>query len=155
MKKENKFSYLGYTYLSVPHGWISIIEEMLVKIDKEVRPWFIPLWFANLVNELATNGSVVYVKSWFWYKILNKITKGIRITDIKDKYAGIRVYGYFNDDIDKIVEWVEDECEKTCEVCGSRSDVKVSGKNWFYNLCIDCRLEKGIKITKTDEQKEI
>lgn len=150
-KKQKKYTYLGYVYPSVPKGWVKIIENMVEQIDKIVRPWYIPLFILNIISKLANGGSVCYVKNWFWQNVLEKITKGVKITDIKDKYAGLRVYGYFNDKVDEIVEIAEVMCDRTCERCGSLDDVKVSGKNWYYNYCAKCREEKGLEISKTDE----
>lgn len=92
---------------------------------------------------MAFGNSICYIKYRPWYYIHHKLTKGVLITDIKDKYAGLRIYGYFNEEIDKIIDWAEDECSKTCEKCGSKDDVQnwsvIKSRGWVYNYCIDCR----------------
>jgi hypothetical protein len=140
-----KYFYLGYNYPGVPEPWQPIIIETLKKIDKVVRPWYIPLFLMNFIKYMGFGDSVYYIKYRPWYYLHHKLTKGVLITDIKDKYAGLRIYGYFNDEIDKIIDWAEDECDKTCEKCGSRDDVENwsvnKGKGWLYNYCHDCRAE--------------
>jgi hypothetical protein len=85
---------------------------------------------------------VVRVRSWFWYRIRTKLTKGQIITDIKDKFATLRIYGHFGEEIEKIIEQAEDECYKTCERCGGKEKVRSVGKGWIYNLCKTCRKPK-------------
>jgi hypothetical protein len=91
---------------------------------------------------LATGNSVVRVKNRFWYNIRKKLTKGQIITDIKDKFAGLRIYGNFGPKIEEIVKKAEDQCFATCERCGSQQKVRTVGKNWVYNLCKSCRYGK-------------
>jgi len=136
------YTYLGYTYLSVPDPWKPIVRKLIKDIDRLVRPWYIPAIILNAINLLATNGSVVYVRSFFWLHILESITKGVRISDIKDKYAGLRVYGSFTDAIDALIAQAETDCENTCEKCGSHNDVQEYGKHWVYSYCKECRDEK-------------
>ena len=64
------------------------------------------------------------------------------ITDIKDKFATLRIYGHFGEEIEKIIEQAEDECYKTCERCGGKEKVRSVGKGWIYNLCKTCRKPK-------------
>ncbi len=144
MKTYKKYQYLGYTYPGVSKHWVPIVEEMLVKIDKQIRPWYIPRFILNVIHYWATNNSVVQVESWFWYNLFHKIIP-ITIMDIKDKYAELRVYGSFTKEVQEIVDWAEKECELTCEKCGSRSDVQYCGDRWVYNYCVDCRVETGLE----------
>ena len=61
------------------------------------------------------------------------------ITDIKDKYAGLRIYGYLNDVCYKIIKQAEAECDNTCEFCGSTSEVEIwNDCGWMWNLCPVC-----------------
>ena len=151
MDNYKKYQYLGYTYPGVSKHWKSIVEEMLIKIDKQVRPWYIPRFILNLIHYWATGNSVVRVERWFWYNLFHKIIP-VTIMDIKDKYAELRVYGSFTKEVDEIVKWAEKECELTCEKCGSRADVKYCGNRWVYNYCIDCRIETGLeKEVSTNE----
>jgi hypothetical protein len=139
LKISKKYKYLGYTYLSIPSGWQDIVADMLVRIDKTTRPWYIPRVLLNWLHWLGTGGSVVRVRSWFWFNIFKKLYSDCAITDIKDKYAGLRVYYSATDEVSKIIEDVIETCDKTCEGCGSTKSVKVVGKGWMYNICKDCR----------------
>jgi hypothetical protein len=134
-----KYSYLGYTYLSIPEPWKPIVSRFLRDVDKIIRPWYIPRIFLNIVNNLATGGSVVRVRSWFWLRVLEYFTKGVHITDIKDKYATLRIYGSFTDDIWKLQEAAEEACTHICEKCGSTQDVDFYGEHWVYCYCGKCR----------------
>lgn len=144
MNRFKKYSYIGYHYPSVSTYWLPVIEEMFKRIDKQVRPWFIPRFILNIINYWATENSVVRVESWFWYNIFTKIIP-VKIYDIKDKYAELRVYGSFTKEVEDIADWAVNECEKICEKCGSKADVKYCGKRWIYNYCIDCRVEAGLE----------
>ena len=135
---SRKYRYLGYTGLSIPEGWVPIVKETILQIDREVKPKWIPRFILNWISDLAMGGSVVMVKNRFFYRIYTKLTKGILITDIKDKYAGIRIYGFFNDKIDEYISWAEILCDNTCEQCGSHREVEIRGKHWYYNLCKKC-----------------
>lgn len=144
MNQFNKYQYLGYHYPGVSKHWYPTILEMFEKIDKQVRPWYIPRFVLNILHYWATKNSVVSVDSWFWFKIFHKIIP-VTIYDIKDKYAELRVYGSFTKEVEDITEWAVSECEKICEKCGSRADVQYCGNRWIYNYCIDCRVEAGLE----------
>ena len=141
--KEEKYSHVGYHYASVPKGWKSIIEKAIQDIEKEMWPRWIPMFIKRKIHYLATGNSVVMVKNIFWYKVRKKLTKGQMITDIKDKFAGLRIYGYFGPEIEEIVKKAENECYGTCERCGSNQKVRTVGKGWLYNLCKSCRYSKA------------
>jgi len=139
MKVSEKYRHIGYSYPGVPNPWKPIVEKAIVNIERKMWPRWIPLFLKRKIHYWATGNSVVRVKSRFWYKVRNILTKGQMVTDIKDKYASLRIYGYFGNDIEKIVRKAEKECAKTCERCGSRESAKAVGKNWIYNLCKSCR----------------
>jgi hypothetical protein len=136
------YHYLGYTYPNVPEPWRPIVLRLIRDIDRLVRPWYIPRIPLNIINALATNGSVVRVRSRFWLHVLDSVTKGVRIHDIKDKYAGLRVYGSFTDAIQALVDKAEEDCYNTCEKCGSHDNVQVCGEHWVYSYCGKCRRDK-------------
>ena len=48
--------------------------------------------------------------------------------DIKDKYATLRIYGFFGEEIRTIIKEATKECSETCESCGSKDGVKTTGK---------------------------
>ena len=136
------YRYLGYSSPDVPDGWKPIVKEMIVNIDRMVRPWYMPRFVLNWLSDLATGGSVVRIKNIYLYSVLRYFIKHNKITTIKDKYAGLRVYGYFDNKVDDYVESIIDMCEGICENCGSKIDVKVCVRNgWDYNYCSKCREE--------------
>jgi sensor c-di-GMP phosphodiesterase-like protein len=142
MKVSEKYRHIGYSYPGVPKGWQKIVEKTTEDIEKAMWPRWIPLFIKRKIHYLATGNSVVSVKSRFWYKVRKFLTKGQIVTDIKDKYATLRIYGYFSPEIDEIVKKAEDQCFATCERCGSQQKVRTVGKNWVYNLCKSCRYGK-------------
>ena len=142
MKIYQKYKHIGYSHPAVPEGWKSIVEKAIVDIEKEMWPRWIPMFIKRIIHYLATGNSVVYVKYQFWYKVRKRLTKGQMVTDIKDKFAGLRIYGHFGDEIEAIVEKAEVECYRTCERCGSNQKVRTVGKGWLYNLCKSCRYSK-------------
>ena len=142
MKVSEKYKHIGYSYPGVPKGWQKIVEKTIEDIEKAMWPRWIPLFVKRKIHFLATGNSVVGVKNIFWYKVRKFLTKGQIVTDIKDKYATLRIYGYFSPKIDEIVKKAEDQCFATCERCGSQQKVRTVGKNWVYNLCKSCRYGK-------------
>jgi len=136
---SKKYRHIGYSFPGVSKGWKVIVEKSIVDIEREMWPGWIPLFVKRLIHYLATGNSVVRVKSRFWYKIRQKLTRGQIITDIKDKFAELRIYGNFGPEIESIIERAERECYETCEKCGSNERVKKFGRNWVYNLCKSCR----------------
>jgi hypothetical protein len=143
---SEKYKHIGYSYAGVPTGWKSIVEYTIQKIEKEMWPqWYLPMFIKRLIHYLATENSVVGIKYKNCYKLRRYLTKGQIVMDIKDKFAGLRIYGYFDKPIDRIVEEAEIQCENTCEYCGSTEDTQVVGSHWVENLCINCREKNGKK----------
>jgi hypothetical protein len=139
-KFANKYRYLGYTHLSVGDGWKPLVVELIKIIDREVRPWYIPLWLINIISDMGCGGSIVRIKNVYFYYVLIKLTKNVKIHDIKDKYAELRVYGAFTDVIENHINKTVEKCCGTCESCGSNINVTVCIKNhWYYNYCECCR----------------
>lgn len=141
-KVSEKYRHIGYSYPGVPNPWKPIVEKAIIEIEREMWPRWIPLFIKRWIHYLATGNSVVKVRSRFWYRIRAKLTKGQIITDIKDKFATLRIYGSFGEEIEKIIEKAEDECYRTCERCGGKEKVRSVGKGWIYNLCKICRKPK-------------
>lgn len=155
MKSINKefnpknYTHIGYSYPGVPAGWSSTLYKTIPKIEKAMWPSWMPMWIKRLIHRLATGNSCVRVRSRFWDKIRKYFTKGQMITDIKEKFATLRIYGYFGDEIAKIIEQAELECSITCAKCGYTEEwiedpvymKTVNLRGWYTNLCTDCRKE--------------
>lgn len=142
---------MGYTYTSVPDGWVPIVKQMLRDIDKEIRPWYVPRFLLNWLYLLAHGNSVVRVRSQFAYTILQKIPTFSKcfIMDIKDKYAELRVYGAFSPEVEKIIDAAIEQSNLTCERCSSVFRVRVVDYGWLYNLCQGCRVDEQSKRVRS------
>jgi hypothetical protein len=138
MEFYKKYSHVGYSYLNVNDGWKPIVKKAVIEIEKEMWVKWLPFFIKRWIHYLAYGRSVYYIKFRIFYKLRNILTNGNIITDIKDKYATLRIYGFFNNKINFIIEKAEKECDKTCEKCGSRENVSNVGKNWIYNYCKKC-----------------
>ena len=136
---RKKYSHIGVSYPSVPQGWKPIVEKALIEIEKEMWVSWLPMFLKRWIHYLATGNSVVRIRSQFWYKIRKILTHGgMIVMDIKDKYSTLRIYGNFNDKIFDMIDDADKECQKTCEICGGKENVKLREGNWLYTLCDDC-----------------
>lgn len=143
MKSYKKFPHIGYAYAAVPDSWVPIVEKAIAQIEKVMWPRWMPMFLKRKIHYWATGNSIIRVRSRFWYKVRDYLTGNQIITDIKSKYAQLRIYGFFGNEIEYIIEKAEKECERTCEMCGHQGDdVKISGQGWYYNLCDKCFREQ-------------
>lgn len=139
IKFSNKYKHIGYSWVGVPKGWEEIVKKGIIEIEKEMWFNYIPLFLKRWIHYLATGNSIIRVKNRFFYKIRQKLTKGQIVNDIKEKYATLRIYGYFGENIYKIIHKLEKECSKTCQQCSSKKGVKLYTDGWYYNLCNKCK----------------
>lgn len=135
-----RYRHVGYSHPSVPVPWIPIVEDAIVKIEREMWPKWMPMWSKRLIHYLATDNSVVRIKYWWAHKIERKLRKGM-LTQIKDKYATLRMYGYHTKEMQEIIEQAQKKCSETCEQCGSKENVEIRGESWVRNLCNKCSKE--------------
>ena len=54
MKISEKYKHIGYSYPSVPEGWLKIVEKAIVDIEKEMWPRWIPMFIKRIIHYLAT-----------------------------------------------------------------------------------------------------
>ena len=68
-----------------------------------------------------------------------------RVVQVKEKFGSLRFYtNYSTDATDKVIEKMEEECDKTCERCGAPGTLRTDG--WWQVLCDKCNAEiKGNK----------
>jgi hypothetical protein len=116
---DDKYSYLGYTlnpYLENTKEY-EVIQNFLKYVDKKMRPIWCPKFLLRLFYYLGNDNSVVRVKNKFFSNLRNKIMKGFLLTDIKTKWNDhdIRIYGYFNDEIEEEIDKVEERIWNLCE----------------------------------------
>jgi hypothetical protein len=127
--KFNKYRYLGVVQPEVPKPWEPIILEMLKKIDKIARSKFIPRALLNFLSRFLPTLLVQFFPNTY-------------ITQIKQKFGALRIYGVFLEDVQKIVDATEVECNNTCEFCGNSNTTHVMVKSWVRNLCVTCKEQK-------------
>jgi len=137
-----KYRHVGYSYPSVPKGWKPIVKNAIVEIEKEMWPRWIPFFIKKAIHYLATGNSVVQIKYQWAYKLRSKLTDSCMISDIKEKYATLRIYTYGNEKINAIIEMAENLCDTTCMECGSMTDVEVVNSRWVSILCKKCKNKK-------------
>lgn len=138
MEFHKKYRHVGISYPGVPKGWVPIFERAIVAIEKEMWPGWMSFHLKRLIHWLAAGNSVVCIKFRWAERLRDFCTHGQMITDIKEKYATLRIHGHFREDINKIIREAETECEKTCQECGNTEDVKINDGGWLYNLCPAC-----------------
>lgn len=138
MEFYKKYRHVGISYPGVPQGWVPIVERAIIYIEREMWPRWMPFPLKRFIHWLANGNSVVRVKYWWAYRLRQRLTKGQMITDIKEKYATLRIYGYFGKEIDTIIEMAEIQCSYTCQQCGSQDNVRMTGEGWLYTLCEKC-----------------
>jgi hypothetical protein len=93
-----------------------------------------------------------------WFDIIYNLTKKIheidptvKITQIKEKFAGLRYYiTTGTDEVWNLIEEAENEASKTCEKCGTKENVKVRGEGWIRTTCQECQ----DRIDKEREERE-
>lgn len=69
----------------------------------------------------------------------------LEIHQIKEKFAGLRFYWSGNnvpteicDEFRKMIEDAESESYRVCEQCGTRENVGLVYKGWYYTVCENC-----------------
>ena len=138
MEFHKKYSHVGISYPEVPNGWLPIVEKAIQAIEKEMWPRWIPMPLCRLIHWLAMGNSIVRIKYHWAFELRQRLTRGQMITDIKEKYATLRIYGFFGDEIDVIIDQAEKECNDTCQECGTRGNVHRINVGWVYNVCDTC-----------------
>jgi hypothetical protein len=138
MEFHEKYSHVGYSYIGLPNAWVPIVEHAIRQIEKEMWPRWLPMPVCRLIHWLATGDSVVRVKFWWAYHLRQRLTRGQIITDIKEKYATLRIYGFFGSQIDEIIRQAVRACDETCQECGLTEGVDQIYAGWAYNLCAKC-----------------
>jgi hypothetical protein len=140
MEFYKKYRHIGNSYAGVPKYWVPVVEKHLKRIEKVMWPqWWMPLFVKRFIHFLATDNSVVRIRYRWAYKLRNKLTGHQIIQDIKEKYGTLRIYGYHGKEIDDIITEAENECDNTCQDCGSNNEVKCVNNGWVYALCQECR----------------
>lgn len=69
----------------------------------------------------------------------------IYIDQVKEKFAGLRIYVTYDNvpedvrkDIETLIEEAEKEASETCEECGTKENVGMRVNGWYTVMCEDC-----------------
>jgi hypothetical protein len=65
------------------------------------------------------------------------------ITQIKEKFAEARIYGYFPDEIQNMADIAERASYQICYECGSCFNVGQTENGWITTLCENCAKKQG------------
>jgi len=140
-KIASKYKHIGYSYPNVPDGWLPIVIDVIIKIEKEMWPqWWIPMFIKRWIHYLATGNSVVFIKYQPFHKLRTHLNKGMMVIDIKDKYCELRIYGYFNDKIYDILDEANKKIYNICEdcACNVKDNMEKQYHGWWRRLCDKC-----------------
>lgn len=77
----------------------------------------------------------------------------IEILQIKEKFAGLRVYlSKYTDELRSMIEDAEADSYHTCEVCGKHINKPITEHHWIYPMCRKCFDEMNEKRQKAMEE---
>lgn len=139
MEFYEEYIHVGYSYPGVPNAWVPIVENAIRDIERAMWPRWLPRPICRAIHWLGTGNSIVRVKYRWAFNLRQHLTRGQMVTDIKEKFATLRIYGSFHSEIHEIIRLAETACSKTCQHCGSTGeDVKRINAGWVYNLCATC-----------------
>lgn len=98
---ENRRNYIGINWNLFKEGveGYFLIDEFLNFVAFEARQWWTPYWFLNLLHLFGNDNSIVRCRNQKISALHRKLTNGIMIMDIKEKYGTLRIYGNFTDEI--------------------------------------------------------
>jgi len=133
---NNRNKQIGFNSVNELHkGWRELVSNGLDEIESNMWNKFIPTFIKVLIHNKAIKSE----PNSIWFRLRTYLTDGQIITQIKTKFGDLRIYGKFNEKNQKVVEVLLIECEKTCELCGSKHEVKKRSLNgWLYTMCDKC-----------------
>jgi hypothetical protein len=115
---EDKYAWMfgphGF-YAECNGGWKGILNDLFEKIDRHVQGE----WRTGTDDE-----------------------PGFRVTQVKEKWATLRVYCWgLDDQIEAWIDEAEEASGRTCELCGKPG--KVFGRSWYMTRCDEHAPEEG------------
>jgi hypothetical protein len=141
-KEKEKYRYLGKgaNLNKIPIGWKATVLQMLEELDKNNRPFLVPLKVMNFMYDKGL------FKSYF---------ERFRITELKELYAKLYISRIIETKVSKpntiskaarnilTLDFFKAIVDNTCENCGSVKNVKHSvariNPKRIENYCEDCR----------------
>jgi hypothetical protein len=101
----------------VGDGWYVLLDELMSSITNHIKNH-------NKWNVSETIGPIDF-----------------KITQVKEKFGGLRFYGYGGDSvIEGMINFAENMSYRICETCGSMTGVGQT-KGWIYTICWNCLQE--------------
>ena len=133
-------------------GWFMLLDELMGDIQNHIENensnrkyrfrHKLPLWLQRQVNWRIPYKRK-YLKKFLWW-VANRFPRGvapmppIQITQIKEKFGGLRFYINGGDDyIYGMIALAESLSYKICESCGTTINVGQT-QGWIYTCCKDC-----------------
>jgi hypothetical protein len=108
---NERYRYLGYVWIPYDQGTYgyNVVLDVIKLIDSKATRWWVPRFILRLTQLLGNDNSVIRVRNRTIHKLHRWLTRGYFITDLKTKWHDndIRIYGYFDGEIDKAIRKAE------------------------------------------------
>lgn len=106
---KNRRRYLGIDWNLFKEGTEGyvLIEEFLDYVASKAKRWWTPYWFLNLLHLFGNDNSIVRCRNQKISHLYRRLTNGIMIRDIKEKWGTLRIYGSFTQDIEDRLDQLE------------------------------------------------
>lgn len=85
-KFSDKYSYLGMLPYEEEGGFFEAIYPLVLAMDYQAKPWWCPRFVLRFLHHFGDDNSIVRVRIRWMHELKKKITKGIKIYDIKTKW---------------------------------------------------------------------
>jgi ribosomal protein S27E len=114
-KLVNRFWHLGIIYPSCSEQWYIILWMIFTEIERRHYPQWMPVFIMKILAKFK------------WYQ-------PVFITQVKEKFAQLRIYDCDNDLYDYAIAM----SEITCEDCGDTNAKIIERHKWLSTLCDKC-----------------
>lgn len=106
-KIENQHYYVGihWNFFKKDTPEYELLQKFIEVASEKAKPIWMPWQFMNLLFLFAADNSIVKVRiPWLYYNVFLKLTKGLMITDIKEKFGTLRIYGNFDKELSDLAD---------------------------------------------------
>lgn len=105
----DKYSYLGMLPFEEEGGFFEAIYPLVLAMDYQAKPWWCPRFVLRFLHHFGDDNSIVRVRVRWMHDLKNRITKGIKIYDIKTKWHwyDLRLYVSGPEHIMKLADDIE------------------------------------------------
>ncbi|MGL6104732.1 hypothetical protein, partial [Romboutsia sp.] len=130
---DRDYKYMGFVYTEGYGKWANYIQRLIVDLDILIRPWWVPRWVLNATYK--THGFGMYRWQWkltmWWMNYCNQyiLRYPLHISDIKEKYATLRIYVSTTEQLNLYIDGVVRKCDYICDECGCNIK-KPYGEGW-------------------------